>query len=48
VPDAAVAINPGVTVVKNSPAVGTDTVTLTLPRAADRSKFVRLRVIITP
>lgn len=48
VSDAAVASNPGVTVVKNSPAVGTDTVTLTLPRAADRSKFVRLRVIITP
>ena len=48
VSDAAAASNPGVTVVKNSPAIGTDTVTLRLPRGSDRAQFVRLRVVVTP
>jgi hypothetical protein len=43
VPDAAVVGNPGVTVVKNSPA-GFDSVTLTLSQAPDSAKFVRLKV----
>ncbi len=48
VPDAAVSNNPGVTVVKNSPAAGTDTVTLRLPRAPDLRKFARLKATVTP
>ncbi len=43
VPDAAVTSDPGVTVVKDSPA-GFDTVTLTLSKAPDAIKFVRLRI----
>jgi hypothetical protein len=42
VPGTAVANNPGVTVVKDSPGAGKDTVTLTLPRAPDAKKFARL------
>ncbi len=46
VPGTAVTNNPGVTVVKDSPAVGKDTVTLTLPRAPDAKKFARLKVTV--
>ena len=46
VPDAAVANNPGVTVVDNLD--GTDTVTLTVPMSPDAAKFARLVAIITP
>jgi autotransporter-associated beta strand protein len=45
VPETAVANNPGLTVVKDSP-VGFDTVTLTLPRAPDAKKFASLKVVI--
>jgi autotransporter-associated beta strand protein len=48
VPDGAAANTPGVTVAKDSPATGTDTVTLTIPRAPDARKFARLKVVITP
>jgi autotransporter-associated beta strand protein len=37
-------VNPGVSVVKDSPEPGIDTVTLTLPQTPDSKKFVRLRV----
>jgi hypothetical protein len=46
VPDVAVANNPGVTVVKNTPP-DFDTVTLRLPQS-ETKKFARLRVVITP
>lgn len=39
--------SPGVTVVKGVPA-GFDTVTLSVPRAPDLQKFIRLNVTITP
>ena len=45
VPPTATADVPGVTVVKNSPASGTDTITLTVPQAPNSQKFARLRVI---
>lgn len=45
VPTTAVATNPGVTVVKDSPT-GFDTVTLTIPRAPDSLKFGRLKVTV--
>jgi autotransporter-associated beta strand protein len=48
VPDSAVSSNPGVTVVKNSPAAGTDTVTLRLPLASAPRKFASLKVLVTP
>ena len=48
VPDTGVSNNPGVTVAKDSPAAGTDTVTLRLPRASDLRKFARLKVTVTP
>ena len=48
VPGTAVANNPGVTVVKDSPGAGKDTVTLTLPRAPDAKKFARLKVVVAP
>jgi autotransporter-associated beta strand protein len=48
VPDGAAVNNPGVTVVKDSPSVGTDTITLTVPQAPDAKKFARLMVVITP
>lgn len=44
VPGTEVSNNPGITVIKNSPA-GFDTVTLTLPKAPDHAKFARLKVI---
>jgi autotransporter-associated beta strand protein len=39
---------PGVTVAKDTPAVGQDTITLTLPRGIDARKFARLKVTLTP
>ncbi len=41
-------INPGVTVDADSPAPGTDTVTLTVAQTPDARKFARLKVVITP
>ena len=46
VPDAAAANNPGVSVTKDSPSVGFDTVTLTIARAPDTKKFARLKVTV--
>ena len=46
VPDVAATNNPGVSVVKDSPVAGMDTVTLRLPRAPDNRKFARLVVIV--
>ncbi|MCH7226532.1 autotransporter-associated beta strand repeat-containing protein [Haloferula sp. A504] len=46
VPDGASVNNPGVTVVKDLPVPGTDTVTLTLPLGDDVRKFARL--VVTP
>jgi autotransporter-associated beta strand protein len=43
VPNGATANNPGVTVQKNSPALGQDTITLTLPSSAP-NKYARLKV----
>jgi fibronectin-binding autotransporter adhesin len=40
--------SPGVTIVKNSPSAGTDTVTVTVARGADAKKFVRLKAVLTP
>jgi hypothetical protein len=37
-----------VTIAKNSPSAGTDTVTLTVARGADAKKFVRLKAVLTP
>jgi autotransporter-associated beta strand protein len=49
VPDSATGVvNPGVTVVEDSPAAGTDKVTLTIPQAPETKKFARLKVVITP
>jgi hypothetical protein len=48
VPDLAAANNPGVTVEKNNPAVGTDKITLRVVKAPDTKKFARLKVAITP
>ena len=39
---------PEVTVAKDSPATGTDTVTLTIPQSPDLKKFARLNVTVTP
>jgi fibronectin-binding autotransporter adhesin len=39
---------PEVTVAKDAPATGTDTVTLTIPQAPDLKKFARLNVTVTP
>ena len=47
VPATALVNNPGVTVVKNSPA-GFDTVTLAVPQAPDAIKFARLKVTVVP
>jgi autotransporter-associated beta strand protein len=38
----------GVTIAKDSPSAGTDTVTLTVARGADAKKFVRLKAVLTP
>ena len=48
VPATAVANNPGVTVRKDFPAVGFDTVTLTLPLNPGGKTFARLKVWVTP
>jgi hypothetical protein len=48
VPGTAVANNPGVTVIKDAPVAGKDTVTLTLPRAPEAKKFARLKVVVAP
>jgi autotransporter-associated beta strand protein len=45
VPAGPVANNPGVTVVKNNPAAGKDTVTLTIPITPVGGEFARLKVI---
>ena len=47
VPATAIANNPGLSVAKNIPAPGKDTVTLILPLSAS-PKFARLRVLIPP
>lgn len=48
VPDGATGpVNPGVTVVKDSPVLGKDTITLTVPQAPDAKKFARLKVTVT-
>ena len=44
VPGTAAEATPGVTVRKNVPAAGKDTVTLTVPQAPDTRKFARIRV----
>ncbi len=44
VPATALANNPGLTVIKNSPAAGKDTVTLTLPVTPGVNTFFRLKV----
>ncbi len=43
IPTTTVSNNPGVTVIKNSP-VGFDTIILTIEKAADHTKFARLKV----
>lgn len=45
VPAGAVFSNPGLTVLKNQPAAGKDTVTLTFPLSTSESRFARLKVI---
>lgn len=45
VPGGAVANNPGLTVVKNSPTSGKDTVTLTLPITPGSPRFARIKVV---
>jgi hypothetical protein len=45
VPDTAVTNNPGLTVVKNSPSAGQDTVTLILPLNPGGKTFARLKVM---
>ena len=46
VPDGAASNNPGVSVEKDSPGAGKDTVTLRIPRAPDASKFARIKVTV--
>ncbi|MFZ9937757.1 MAG: LamG-like jellyroll fold domain-containing protein [Luteolibacter sp.] len=46
VPDVAASNIPGVSVAKDSPAAGKDTVTLRIPRAPDASKFARIKVTV--
>ena len=46
VPDGAASNNPGVSVVKDSPSAGKDTVTLRIPRAPDAKKFAHLKVTV--
>ncbi len=45
VPAGAVASNPGLTVVKNLPTAGKDTITLTLPLTSSATRFARLKVL---
>jgi autotransporter-associated beta strand protein len=46
VPDGPVTSIPGVSIVKDTPTTGTDTITLTLPQAPPASKFARLKVTV--
>jgi hypothetical protein len=48
VPDAATTAPSGVSVLKDTPTPGIDTVTLSIPQAPDVVKFARLKVTITP
>lgn len=48
VPDAAASASPGVSVIKDSPTSGKDTVILSISQAPDLQKFARLKVIATP
>lgn len=48
VPDGATTANPGVSVGKNQPSVGTDKITLRVPQSAATKNFTRLKVIIAP
>jgi fibronectin-binding autotransporter adhesin len=48
VPDAAATANPGVSVTKDSPVSGKDTVVLNISQAPDLRKFARLKVTTTP
>jgi autotransporter-associated beta strand protein len=45
VPTVAANSNPGVSVIKNLPAAGKDTITLTLPLSSSTAKFARLKVL---
>jgi autotransporter-associated beta strand protein len=45
VPAGAVFSNPGLTVVKNTPSAGKDTVTLTLPTTSSSLRFARMKVV---
>jgi hypothetical protein len=47
VPDTAVSNNPGLTVQKNVPTTGQDTITLVVPLSAS-PKFARLKVWVAP
>ncbi len=40
--------SPGVTVAKDTPAAGTDTVTHSVPQSQDTKKFTRLKVVQAP
>jgi autotransporter-associated beta strand protein len=46
VPDDTATNNPGVSVAKDSPSAGKDTVTLRIPRAPDANKFARIKVTV--
>lgn len=46
VPDGLAAANPGVTVTKDHPAAGRDTVTLSLPMNEATRRFARLKVMV--
>jgi hypothetical protein len=46
VPDGTASDNPGVSVAKDSPGAGKDTVTLRIPRAPDAKKFAHLKVTV--
>ena len=46
VPDVAAANNPGVTVAKDTPVAGKDTVTLTVSQSPGTNKFARLSVVV--
>jgi hypothetical protein len=47
VPGTAVSNNPGLTIQKNAPATGQDTVTLVVPLSAS-PKFARIQVVVAP
>jgi autotransporter-associated beta strand protein len=48
VPDAAATASPGVSVTKDSPVSGKDTIVLSISQAPDLRKFARLKVTTTP